>query len=143
MKRILLEFCRRGLMASSLGPIVLAIVYLIVKQQSNIDTLTINQVCIGLFSLSALAFIAGGMNVIYHIERLDLMYAIFIHGIVLYISYLITYIINGWIIWGRTPIIVFTVIFIISYLIIWIFIYIITKKNTDIVNKKLKEKQQD
>ena len=86
MKKIILEFCRRGLIACGLGPIVLAILYLILQHQAAIDILTVNQVCIGIFSLSALAFIAGGVNVIYQIEQLPLMAAISIHGGVLYIS---------------------------------------------------------
>ena len=111
MKKIFLEFCRRGMIASGFGPIVLAIVYLILDHHSSIELLTLNQVYIGIFSLSALAFIAGGMNVVYQIERLPLMYAIFLHGIVLYVVYLITYLINDWIVWGLTPIFVFTGIF--------------------------------
>ena len=142
MKKIFLEFCRRGMIASGFGPIVLAIVYLILDHHSSIELLTVNQVYIGIFSLSALAFIAGGMNVVYQIERLPLMYAIFLHGIVLYVVYLITYLINDWIVWGLTPIFVFTGIFVFSYIVIWIFIYTITKKNTDKINQILIEKHQ-
>ena len=142
MKKIFLEFCRRGMIASGFGPIVLAIVYLILDHHSSIELLTLNQVYIGIFSLSALAFIAGGMNVVYQIERLPLMYAIFLHGIVLYVVYLITYLINDWIVWGLTPIFVFTGIFVFSYIVIWIFIYTITKKNTDKINQILIEKHQ-
>lgn len=142
MKKIFLEFCRRGMIASGFGPIVLAIVYLILDYHSNIELLTVNQVYIGIFSLSALAFIAGGMNVVYQIERLPLMYAIFLHGIVLYVVYLITYLINNWIVLGLKPIFVFTGIFVLSYIVIWVFIYIITKKNTDKINQILIEKHQ-
>ena len=142
MKKIFLEFCRRGMIASGFGPIVLAIVYLILDYHSNIELLTVNQVYIGIFSLSALAFIAGGMNVVYQIERLPLMYAIFLHGIVLYVVYLITYLINDWIVLGLTPIFVFTGIFVFSYIVIWIFIYTITKKNTDKINQILIEKDK-
>ena len=142
MKKIFLEFCRRGMIASGFGPIVLAIVYLILDYHSSIELLTVNQVYIGIFSLSALAFIAGGMNVVYQIERLPLMYAIFLHGIVLYVVYLITYLINDWIVWGLTPIFVFTGIFVFSYIVIWVFIYTITKKNTDKINQILIKKHQ-
>ena len=68
MKKNVLEFFRRGLIACGFGPIVLAIFYLILQHQCAVETLTVNQVCLGIFSLSALAFIAGGMNVIYQIE---------------------------------------------------------------------------
>ena len=99
MKKIIAEFFRRGFVACGLGPIVLAIFYLIMQQQGMIQTLTVNQVCIGIFSLAALAFVAGGMNAIYQIERLPLMVAVSVHGCVLYISYLITYLLNGWLEW--------------------------------------------
>ena len=141
MKKIVLEFFRRGLIASGFGPIVLAILYLILKHQANVETLTVNQVCLGIFSLSALAFIAGGMNVVYQIERLPLMVAILIHGVVLYITYLVTYLINDWLEMGATPILVFSGIFILGYLAIWAIIYIIIKKRTERLNVILRQKQ--
>ena len=141
MKKNVLEFFRRGLIACGFGPIVLAIFYLILQHQCAVETLTVNQVCLGIFSLSALAFIAGGMNVIYQIERLPLMVAILIHGGVLYISYLVVYLINGWLKSGVTPFLVFSGIFIIGYMAVWAVIYSITKKRTERINEKLKQKQ--
>lgn len=142
MKKFVSEFLRRGLIACGLGPVVLAIVYWILQQTAAVETLTVNQVCIGIFSLSALAFIAGGMNVIYQIERLPLMVAILIHGGVLYISYLATYLLNGWLEWGVTPILVFSGIFVIGYFAIWAIIYSIIKRNTEKLNEVLKQRQQ-
>ena len=143
MKKNILEFIRRGLTAASFGPIVLAIIYLILKHDNVIDTLTVNQVCLGIFSLSALAFIAGGMNVIYQIEQIPLMVSILIHGVVLYISYLGTYLLNDWLEFGKTPLLVFTAIFVISYLIIWAIIYMIIKKRTEKINEILLIKQNE
>ena len=143
MKKFVLEFVRRGFIATGLGPIVLAIVYLILKQSAAIDTLTVNQVCIGIFSLSALAFIAGGMNAIYQVERLPLMTAILIHGGVLYIGYLGTYLLNDWLDFGVIPIIVFTAIFVVGYIVIWAIIYSIIRRNTAKLNEMLKKKQQN
>ena len=142
MKKFVSEFLRRGLIACGLGPIVLAIVYWILQQTAAVETLTVNQVCIGIFSLSALAFIAGGMNVIYQIERLPLMVAILIHGGVLYISYLATYLLNGWLEWGVTPIFVFSGIFVVGYFAVWAIIYSIIKRNTEKLNEVLKQRQQ-
>ena len=142
MKRNVLDFCRRGLIACGFGPIVLAILYLILQNHGVLQTLTINQVCLGIFSLSALAFIAGGMNAIYQLEQLPLMVAILIHGSVLYISYLGTYLLNGWLEWGVTPILVFSGIFVFGYLAIWAIIYSIIKKRTERINEILKKKQK-
>lgn len=142
MKKIVLEFFRRGFAACGFGPMVLAVLYLILQHQGTVQTLTVNQVCLGIFSLSALAFIAGGMNVIYQLEQLPLMVAILIHGGVLYLSYLVTYLLNGWLEQGITPILVFSGIFALSYFIIWAIIYSIIKRNTEKLNEKLQKKQQ-
>ena len=142
MKNNIVEFCRRGLTACGFGPVILAVVYMILHHNSVIETLTVNQVCIGIFSLSALAFIAGGMNIIYQIERLPLMPAIFIHGLVLYISYLITYLINDWLEAGTITVLFFTVIFIAGYLVVWVVIYLITRYNTRKLNRILNEKNK-
>ena len=143
MKRHVLEFLRRGIVACGLGPLILAVLYMILQQQAVLQTLTVNEVCIGICSLTALAFIAGGMNCIYQVERLPLMVAVLIHGCVLYVSYLGTYLINGWLEWGTLPILVFTGIFITGYLIIWAIIYCVIKRNTDQINEKLKKKRHD
>lgn len=140
MKKIILEFFRRGLMACGFGPIVLGILYLILQQQAVVESLTVNEVCLGIFSLSALAFIAGGMNAIYQIEQLPLMVAILIHGSVLYITYLGTYLINNWLEWDVTPILVFSGIFILGYLVIWAIIYSIIQKRTKRLNIILRQK---
>ena len=142
MKKIILEFLHRGAIACGLGPVILAIVYLILQKQTGVETLTVNQLCTGIFSLSALAFIAGGMNVIYQMEQIPLMAAILIHGGVLYLGYLVTYLVNGWLKSGVTPILIFSGIFVLGYLLIWVIIYCITKRKTEKLNVILKEKQQ-
>ena len=119
MKRIVLEFTRRGLTACGFGPLFLAVLYLILRRQGVVQTLTVDQVCLGIFSLSALSFLAGGMNVLYQIEQLPLMAAILIHGAVLYVSYLGVYLLNGWLAWGMTPVLVFSGIFLLGYLAVW------------------------
>jgi hypothetical protein len=142
MKRHVLEFLRRGLAACGFGPMVLAVLYLILQQRGVAEILTVNEVCLGIFSLSALAFVAGGMNAIYQVERLPLMAAILIHGGVLYISYLITYLLNRWLEQGITPILFFTGVFVLGYLAIWGIIYAIIKRNTDRINEILGKKQE-
>ena len=142
MKRTISAFIIRGMVSSGFGPMVLAVLYLILQNQGVISTLTVSQVCLGIFTLSALSFVAGGMNVIYQIEQLPLMVAILIHGCVLYVCYLLTYLINGWLEWGATPILVFSAIFVVGYLTIWAIICSIIKKRTARLNEILKQKQQ-
>ena len=143
MKNFLKEFFRRGIVAAAFGPIVLAFIYLILKINGIIETLNVNEVIIGIFSLTFLAFIAGGLNSIHKFEKIPLMVSVLIHGAVLYVCYLITYVINGWLKLSVIPLLVFTAIFIIGYVIIWIIIYFIIRNKTDNINIKLKEKQKD
>ena len=121
---------------------ILAALYLILQKQGIINELTVNEVCLGIGSLFTLAFIAGGMNVVYQIERLPLMAAILIHGCVLYVSYLGTYLVNGWLEWGTLPILAFTAIFVLGYLIIWAVIYAVIRRRTEQINKIMKKNRR-
>ena len=143
MKGHILDFLRRGMTACGFGPLVLAVFYLILKAQGLVQTLTVDAVCLGIVSLSALAFIAGGMNVVYQIERLPLMAAVSIHGAVLYVSYLATYLVNGWLEWGTGPMLMFTGIFVLGYLVTWAVIYSVIRRKTEHLNGMIRQKQQN
>ncbi len=142
MRNIILEFFRRGASACGLGPLVLAVLYGILDRQGVLPPLTARAVCVGIVSLTGLAFVAGGMNVIYQLERLPLMGAVSIHGGVLYACYLATYLVNSWLEWGVMPILVFTGIFLAGYLVIWAVIYAFIKRNTRRINALLKKQQE-
>ena len=142
MKKHILEFIRRGCLVCWIGPVVLAIIYLILGLNGLVQTLSVYQACVGILSLTVLAFLAGGLNTLYQMERLPLMGAILIHGGVLYAGYLATYLLNDWLEWGKLPFLVFTGIFVVGYLVIWVVIYWIIKRKTAQINKMLEEKQQ-
>ena len=142
IKKYAIDFLRRGLGACGIGPLVLAALYLILYHTGKLQTLSVPEVCLGIFSLSALAFVAGGMNVLYQIERLPLMLAILIHGSILYAAYLITYLVNGWLNGGAIAILVFSGIFLLGYLAIWAVIYAMMKRRTTRLNEILHQKQQ-
>ena len=141
MKKHILDFLRRGLLACGFGPLALAAIYLVLQGTIDLSLLSVNEAVTGILSLYALAFIAGGMNFIYQIERLPLMVAILIHGAVLYVSYLCTYLLNSWLEWNVISLLVFTGIFVIGYVIIWAIICSIIRKNTEKINSGLKKKQ--
>ena len=142
MKQVLVPFVRRGMAACGLGPLALAVLYLILERQGLVHTLTVRQLCVGIFSLSALAFVASGLNSLYQIERLPLMAAVSIHGGVLYVAYLLTYLVNDWLVWGTVPILVFTAIFVLGYLAIWTVIYLVIRHKTRKLNEMLNQKRQ-
>ena len=137
MKQFMRGFFRRGLVAFGFGPVIVAVIYLGLERGHLIDTVTVREMCIAIFSSAALAFIAGGMNAIYEIERLPLTVAILIHCVILYLSYLSVYLLNGWLKCGFFPIAFFTAIFVLGYLLIWIVIYMTTWIRTKRINEQL------
>ena len=138
MKKHILDFAHRGALSCGIGPLVLAVLYLILDRQGGMRSLSAGQVSTGIISLTVLAFIAGGMNSIYQVERLPIMAAIGIHGMVLYICYLITYLINNWLELSMISVLVFTGVFIVGYLVIWAVIGAVIRRRTARLNELLK-----
>ena len=141
MKTFILDFLRRGLVACGFGPLVLALVYAVLRHTASVEMLAVDEVCVGIVSLFMLAFVAGGMNVLYQVERLPLMAAVAIHGSILYLCYLAVYLLNGWLQQGMIPLLVFTGVFVIGYLTIWAIIYAVIRKRTARLNQLLQRKQ--
>lgn len=137
MKAHVKEFFHRGLVACGGGPLVLAIIYGILGATGTVETLTPWEVCRGILTITLMAFLAGGVTMVYQIEKLALFPALLIHGIVLYLDYLMIYLCNGWIADGITPILVFTCVFVAGYVVVWLIIYAIIRKDTNKVNHHL------
>ena len=138
MKKFCLEFLKRGLLAAWGGPFILAIIYGILGANGTLTALTPSEVCKGILSITLMAFIAAGIQAIYQVERLPIISAILIHGAVLYLDYLIMYLMNDWIPRNLESLSIFTIIFIVGYVLIWVGIYLFTKRRTNNLNKKLK-----
>lgn len=138
MKKFLKEFLLRGLICAAGGPIVLAIIYGILGATGAAESLSPSEVCIGILSITLLAFTAAGMTAIYQMEHLPLATMILLHGGVLYITYILAYLINGWLQNSLIPILVFTGIFAVGYAIVWLIIYFIEKAKAEKLNKLLK-----
>lgn len=138
MKMFWKEFLLRGLMAASGGPVVLAIIYGILGATGEVNAFTPKEVCLGILTVTLLAFIVAGMTAIYQIEQLPLPTMILLHGAALYIAYILIYLLNGWLKQQLLPIAIFTAVFVISYAIIWLIIYCVEKRKTGKLNKLLK-----
>ena len=142
MKKFILDFMLRGLVACGFGPAVLAIIYFAIYKSGAVETLPIPEICVGILSISALAFICGGMTAIYQVEKLHIIAAIMLHGGVLYLAYLVTYLLNNWLAEGTIPLLVFSGIFVVGFAVIWVIIYTIDRKRTAKINAILKTKQK-
>ena len=132
------QFVLRGLVAMGFGSIVLSIVYGILGLCGVVECISVNEVVLGYLTITVLAFLCGGITVVFQIEELGLSKAITLHGIVLYIAYALIYITNHWLKEGWVPFLVFTAIFIVGYALVWLVIYLITKSGTDKLNSNLK-----
>ena len=108
MKKYVLRFIGCGLFAMGFGPITMAIVYLILWKCGVADVLSTEKMVVGILTVSLMAFLAGGIGVVYQIEQLPLMYAALLHGVTLYLDYVIVYLINGWLADGVAPFLIFT-----------------------------------
>ena len=134
MKTFWKDFLLRGLVAAGFGPVVLAIIYGILGAAGTVATLTPHEVCMGILSVTLLAFIVGGMNAIYQLEKLPLINAIMIHGAGLYVAYILIYLINGWLQKRLIPVLVFTGIFIAGYAVVWLIIYAVSRAKIQKLN---------
>ena len=140
MKPFIKGFLLRGLTAAGGGPVILAIIYAILGESGVIVSLTPREVCLAILSITALAFIVAGMGAIYQVEELPLMGAILIHGAVLYFSYILIYLINGWLQQKLLSILIFTGIFIAGYVLIWLIIFLSSHIRTRRINALLRSK---
>ena len=138
MKKFWKEFLLRGLICASGGPIVLAIIYGILGATGAVEAFSPREVCLGIVTITLLAFIAAGMTAVYQMEQLPLPIMILLHGGALYIAYILTYLINGWLQNSLFPILVFTGIFIVCYALTWLIIYCVERAKTEKLNKMLK-----
>ena len=138
MKKYIREFIHRGLLCAAGGPLVLAVIYGILGASDMVAALAPGEACMGIISITVMAFIAAGITMVYQIERLPLVCAIGLHGGVLYADYLLMYILNRWIPRDWHSIGLFTAIFAIGYALVWLCIYLTIRKKTAQINKKLK-----
>ena len=138
MKKFISEFLKRGFISAWGGPFVLAIIYFIVGKIENLQSIPINEVSLGILSITFMAFTAGGITAIYQNDVLPLASSIMIHAAVLYLDYLIMYLLNDWL--PRSEIGIFTAIFAAGFALVWLIIYLITKNQAKDLNKLRSEK---
>lgn len=141
MKKFAFDFLKRGLVAAWGGPVVLAIIFFFLGKSGVVETMTVNEVCMGILSSAVMAFIAAGIPAVYHVEKLPLATAILIHAGVLYLDYLLVYLMNGWLPNQMGPVMLFTIIFAAVFALIWLIIWCIIRRQTKRVNGMLQARK--
>lgn len=142
MKYYVKRFALKGLFVCGLGPVVLAIVYAILARLGVVEVITVGRFVSAVISVTILAFVAGGISMVYEIERLPLVLAMLIHATVLYIDYIVIYLMNGWLKDGIESLLIFTACFVFGFAIIWIVIYLTTKRSAEKINNRFTNTKQ-
>ena len=140
MNRYLKIFLHRGLIFGGFGPIILGIVYAILEK--TVDAFSLNgvQILIAIVSIYLLAFVQAGATVFEQIEHWGTGKSLFCHLGVLYLAYVGCYLLNNWIPFEPTVIMIFTGIFVVGYLLIWAIIVLATKGISRKLNEKIASK---
>lgn len=136
MKEIVKKFIKRGMAFGGFGPIITAIVILIISINDKDLMISPTQFITVTLSTYLLGFIHAGTSV-FHEEDISIIKAMGLQLLFLYIAYLGSYLINDWIPFDWNVIIIFTLIFVTGYLIIWLTIYLIIRYRIKKLNQKL------
>lgn len=139
MNKYLKSFFRRGLIFGGFGPIILGIVYFILSMSIENFSLDGGQVLIATVSIYLLAFIQAGASVFNQIEHWSPLRSLSVHIIVLYLAYISCYLVNSWLRFDWTVMLIFTAIFTVSYLVIWFTVFICVRISSKRLNTKLSE----
>lgn len=137
MKKIWVEFIKRGCLFAWGGPAILCIVWACLKGAGVVESIEVNTVILAVASSIIMAFIAAGISVVYQMEQLPKSIAALIQMSVLYIDYLVVYLINGWLPIGAIGF--FTAGFVACFAIVWSIIFLTTKKAVKKLNSQLSE----
>ena len=139
MNSYLKEFLKRGFMFSGLGPVTAGIVCFFVSLVEKGFSLTGTQFMIAVISTYFLAFIQAGVTVFNQIEHWSVPRALACHFSFLYVTYLICYLVNSWIPFNTTVVLIFTLIFSFTFFIIWISVFFTVRTLSRRLNKKLEK----
>lgn len=137
MNKFVKEFLHRGLMFGGFGPIITAIVMLILSYTIKDFTLSGNEMFLGVVSTYVLAFVHAGSSIFHQIEHWSVMKGLLCQLGALYITYSICYIINSWIPFEPMVLAIFTAIFVVGYLVIWGIVYLCVKNTSRKLSEKL------
>lgn len=137
MNKNIKAFLHRGLIFGGFGPIILGIIYAILEKTIEDFSLSGVQFLIAIISVYILAFLQAGASIFNQIEEWSVPKSMLCHFSLLYIAYISCYLINNWIPFNINVLMIFTAIFIIAYLAIWLTVFISVKLVSRRLNAKI------
>ena len=137
MKEYIKVFLLRGMIVGGFGPIIAAIIYLILSLTVDNFSLSGNEVFLGIISTYLLAFIQAGASIFNQIEKWSIGKSLLVHLSVIYVAYVGCYLLNSWIPFEWIAILIFSAIFIAVYLSVWLTVFLFVKNTSKKLNENL------
>lgn len=137
MNQYFKSFLYRGLVFGGFGPLVLAIVYLVLSHTVAGFSLSGGEVFLGVLSTYLLAFVHAGASVFNQIESWSVGRSLFFHLGVLYLAYSTCYLLNRWIPFRMGAFLIFTAVFVVGYFAVWLTVVLIVRATSKRLNRNL------
>ena len=137
MKKYIKAFFLRGVIFGGFGPIVIGIIYLILSFAIDNFTLRGDEVFLAIISVYILAFVQAGASIFNQIESWSIGKSLLIHLSVLYCAYMLCYLVNTWIPFELIAVLIFSGIFVLGYMVIWLTVFLIAKNTSKKLNQKI------
>ena len=137
MKEYIKVFLLRGMIVGGFGPIIAAIIYLILSLTVDNFSLSGNEAFLGIISTYLLAFIQAGASIFNQIEKWSIGKSLLVHLSVIYVAYVGCYLLNSWIPFEWIAILIFSAIFIAVYLSVWLTVFLLVKNASKKLNENL------
>ncbi|MBQ8731301.1 MAG: DUF3021 domain-containing protein [Oscillospiraceae bacterium] len=131
------QFLHRGLTFGGFGPVIVGIVYAVLQEALPGFALSGWEVLLAILSTYLLAFVQAGVSVFNQIEHWPLAKSILCHFGCLYVAYSVCYLANTWIPFEPMVLLIFTGIFVLAYLIIWLTVFFIVRSTRNRLNRRL------
>lgn len=140
MNRYLKSFLHRGLIFGGFGPVVAGIVFLILGLCIG-DAATLGgvQVFTMIVSTYLVAFVHAGSTVFNQIDEWSPVKSCSLQLLTLYLVYTVCYLVNSWIPFELAVIGIFSAIFIVAFLAIWLGVYFTVRAVSAGLNQKLRK----
>ena len=137
MNKYFKDFVNRGLVFAGFGPIVMAIVYFVLSKTMDDFSLTGEQIFLAVISTYLLAFVQAGASVFNQIEHWPVAKSLLCHFSLLYVAYSLCYVVNTWIPFEPMVLLIFTLVFTVSYFLIWVIVYLCVRHTKKQLNSRL------
>lgn len=139
MNKYLKAFFQRGLAFGGFGPIIAGIVFLCISTAVDDFSLTGPQAFLAIVSTYILAFLQAGVSIFNQIESWPIAKSLLCHMGSIYVAYIFCYLVNSWIPFKISVILIFTAIFLVAYLSVWFIVFLAVKATSKKINEKLEK----